>query len=253
GNREKCITFNEIHETGQGNCIQGVVPSIGAQVTGVGSILLSSKVNGKEQCIILDDVLFVPGAAYGFFSPGQALAQGINFEMNNETNVFRVTCHGKDVFDAKQYHRVCGFDVIAPSSGCNDIPSELQAELRERANYTAADGMATMHLWHERLGHTCGQYSKTMVDQGLVNEMMMKKSPVADSQGLSFGKQRQKRLSNVIENKITTPNQIGFADVMFPRKNNGSVYKAVLIIMDGFSKYLTAYPPKHKDAKAINP
>ncbi|CAI5724249.1 unnamed protein product [Peronospora farinosa] len=41
---------------------------------------------------------------------------------------------------------------------------------KAEAKYSAVDELATMKLWHQRLGHTCEQYLKTMVDQGFVHD-----------------------------------------------------------------------------------
>lgn len=40
-------------------------------------------------------------------------------------------------------------------------------------NYTVADGVDSLHVWHDRLGHTCAQYLKLIVDKGLVKGMML--------------------------------------------------------------------------------
>ena len=40
---------------------------------------------------------------------------------------------------------------------------------------------------------------------------------------------------------------------MFPAKNNGTHFTAILVIMDGFSGYLTVHLLKRKDTSTINP
>jgi hypothetical protein len=55
------------------------------------------------------------------------------------------------------------------------------------------------------------------------------------------------------ESKVTAPNQVVYADLMFPSKNNGTRYSAILVIMDGYSRYLTAYLLTKKDASTVNP
>jgi hypothetical protein len=121
------------------------------------------------------------------------------------------------------------------------------------AYYTTTDGVATMRMWHERLGHTGEQYLKMMADQGLVQGMLMTARNKVTCEACHVGKQRRRRRKKKRESKVTAPNQVVYADLMFPSKNNGTRCSAILVIMDGYSRYLTAYLLTKKDALTVNP
>jgi hypothetical protein len=61
-----------------------------------------------------------------------------------------------------------GFFVTHPENEELELPRD-----RALCNFTVIDGVASLVLWHERLGHICPQYLKTMADKGLVKGMML--------------------------------------------------------------------------------
>ncbi|DBA02668.1 TPA: hypothetical protein N0F65_010493 [Lagenidium giganteum] len=86
------------------------------------------------------------------------------------------------------------------------------------ANYTAADRVGSLQVWHERLAHINPQYLKMMVDRGLA------------------GKQKRKRHRKKLDRKLTPPNELVFADLLFPGRHNGTRYAAALVITLSFER-----------------
>ncbi|DAZ98899.1 TPA: hypothetical protein N0F65_002624, partial [Lagenidium giganteum] len=110
-----------------------------------------------------------------------------------------------------------------------DGPRGQSANKQQRliANYAVTDGVESLQVWHERLAHTNPQYLKLMVDQA---------------------KKRQKNLYR----QVTAPREIVFANLMLPGQNMGTRYSAVLVIMDGWSRYLTIHLLTNKSSLAVN-
>ncbi|KAE9033408.1 hypothetical protein PR001_g10180 [Phytophthora rubi] len=114
-------------------------------------------VDGQQAPVTLNDVFYVPGAMHGLFSIGLAAEQGFDFDYDRQQRIFE----------------------------CKDLPL---------SNFTAAEGVASLKQWHERLGHTCPQYLKMMVDKGLVRGMLMKQRDLGACDVYHIGKQRRSRI-----------------------------------------------------------
>lgn len=56
-----------------------------------------------------------------------------------------------------------------------------------------------------------------------------------------------------MERNVTAPNQLIYAALLFPDRNNGTRYSAVLVIMDAFTKYITVHLLTSKAANVVNP
>ncbi|KAI9922893.1 hypothetical protein PsorP6_000451 [Peronosclerospora sorghi] len=91
-----------------------------------------------------------------------------------------------------------------------------------------------------------------MADRAMVKGMILTKREVRPCDACHVGKQRQKRRLKSIDRGLTAPNQIVYADLMFPSKDINSKYKVVLVIMDGWSQFLTVYLLKNKSASTVN-
>ena len=61
-----------------------------------------------------------------------------------------------------------------------------------------------------------------------------------------LSKQKQKPLLRFIEREMVEPNDVVFADILHPGFNTHSPYKYVLIIIDGYSRFVTIYFMKLK-------
>ena len=149
-------------------------------------MLIGTKVDDQEHCLMLDDVLHVPDAKHGLFSPGKAIEHGLDISLSTNME-FVVSRRGTALVKAVFSDGMWGFsssnmqatktieDAISSShhdvtAGDVDVHTPAQFGL---VNFSVAAGQAPMKQWHERLGHTCDQYLKIMADQGLVDGMVV--------------------------------------------------------------------------------
>uniref|UniRef100_H3GP40 Integrase catalytic domain-containing protein n=1 Tax=Phytophthora ramorum TaxID=164328 RepID=H3GP40_PHYRM len=235
GNRSYYVAFTE--DTSQSKSIHGVTPALASRIAGVGTVALVTEVNGLQVAVVLDDVFYVPGAEHGLLSPGLAAEQNFQFDYDREAMNFRVMDEGRTVIVATSQEATWGFFVSHPSTGEIVGPQDLPL-----CNVTAVKGVACLELWHERLGHTCPQYLKTMIDRGLVKGMLLTQRQQQEK------KAHRKKLDRGLEQ----PNQVVYVDLVIPSKDNGTRYEAVLIIMDGFSRFVTMHMLTSKASEVIN-
>ncbi|KAE9234516.1 hypothetical protein PF004_g9362 [Phytophthora fragariae] len=93
-----------------------------------------------------------------------------------------------------------------------------------------------------------------MADEGLVEGMMLRRRQFDIREACQLGKQRAKPAHKHLDRGITEKNELVFADLFFPPKNyNCTRFKAVLVIMDAHTRFLTAYPVKDKTKQECNP
>ncbi|POM64070.1 Transposon Polyprotein integrase [Phytophthora palmivora] len=122
-----------------------------------------------------------------------------------------------------------------------------------KCNFTALDRVASLTLWHERLGHTCHQYLKIMADKGLVQGMIVtKRHHDGPCDACHIGKQKRSPHLKMIDRGLKCPNQVVYADLLMPSKNNGAPYEAVQVIMDGFSRFVKLHLLKSKSSSIVN-
>ncbi|KAE9285694.1 hypothetical protein PF008_g26855 [Phytophthora fragariae] len=141
-----------------------------------------------------------------------------------------------------------GFFVSHPSNGGIIGPQD-----RPLCNVTAVKEVACLELWHERLGHTCPQYLKTMVDRRLVKGMLLtQRQQQGPCDACHVGEERKKEHCKKLDRGLEQPNQVVYVDLLIPGKDNGTRYEAVLIIMDGFSRFVTMHMLTSKASGVIN-
>lgn len=102
------------------------------------------------------------------------------------------------------------------------------------------------------LSHICPQYVKIMADRGLVRGLMLTQRDAGDCEACHVGKQRRKNFKQKLDREIVDPNQVVYADLLFPGQCNKTQYAAVLVVMDGFSRFITAYLLKSKESAVVN-
>ena len=214
--------------------------------------------------MLLDDVLHVLDAKHSLFSPGKAIEHGLDIRLSTNME-FVVSRRGTALVKAVFSDGMWGFtlstlatkrveDIIlnTTESTADDVEEHSLVQFGF-VNYSVAAGQASMKQWHERLGHTCDQYLKIMADQGHVEGTVITARHMTPCDACHLGKQRRKLRNKKKDRKITAVNQVVYADLMFPAKNIGTQFAAILVTMDGFSGYLTVHILKRKDASTVNP
>ncbi|KAG3231668.1 hypothetical protein PI124_g23237 [Phytophthora idaei] len=181
------------------------------------------------------------------FSMFLAAEQGFDFDYDRETMNFRVMDEGRTVIVATPQESSWGFFVTHPSHGAIVGPQD-----RPLCNFTAAEGVASLTLWHERLAHTCPQYLKTMVDRGLVRGMLLRQRQLGTCDACHIGKQKKKHHRKKIDRETKVPKQMVYIDLLIPSKGNGTRFEAVLVIMDGYSRFVTVHMLTSKSSTVIN-
>ncbi|DAZ98944.1 TPA: hypothetical protein N0F65_001383 [Lagenidium giganteum] len=206
GQKRSNFTRREEHRASQVDQEPGLVSGVFGETTGdSGESFESGSV----------DEPIVPNA---MAIQAEGIGTGFTIAFDEATMEFTLSKDKQLVLRADPKQGTWGFRTVKPTE-----QPKGDSVIERVVNYTAADGVATMKRWHERLGHSCMQYLKTMVDQGLVGDR-----------------------------GLTAPNQIIYADLLFPSVNNGTQYKAVLVIMDGWSRYLTVHLLTSKQAAVVN-
>jgi uncharacterized protein (UPF0147 family) len=243
---DKSLFISMMETTDNGIQVHGVTPELATKVQGVGTVALATEIDGEKLLLFIDDVCYVPEVEYNLLSPGMAQEQGFDIDFDSKNMVFIMRKEGKSVLKAKKEQGMWGF--------YSENTHTTSTNMHERlvVNYSSTDGVASLTRWHERLGHTCHQYLKIMSDQGLVNGMMLTQRQKKDCSDCHLGKQRKKAFKKKIDRNITTPNQVVFGDVMFLSQRNGSRNIGFLVIMDGYSRYLTVHLLTSKDATTVN-
>ncbi|KAE9312992.1 hypothetical protein PR003_g19619 [Phytophthora rubi] len=250
GDRHSFVHLEDIVPENLAADVKGVAQSMVTQAEGIGTVKIVSIVQDKEVELFIDGVLYVPGATHGLLSMGLALEQGFEVDYDRATRVYSVHKDGEHVIEARPAQAIWVFETV-PASQRSSKP-DGQQEGRAIVNYTVADGVGSLQVWHERLAHTCAQYLKVMVDRGLVNGMMLSQRQAKACDACHVGKQKQKRRRKKLNRGITAPNEVVYADLLFPGQGNGTRYKAVLVIMDGWSRFLTVHLLTNKSASTVN-
>lgn len=174
--------------------VRGVTPRIASRIAGVGAIALITVVNGEQAIIYVDDVFYVPGAEFCFFTGACVRASfRVRFRASNKE------LHNLDgretVVEASPQDATWGFPVTHPSHEGVGVPPKGPL-----CNYTVAEGVGSLALWHERLCHTFPQYLQTMVDKALVRGMMLMQRQQATCDACHLGKQKRRSTGrNLIE------------------------------------------------------
>ncbi|KAK1946165.1 Retrovirus-related Pol polyprotein from transposon TNT 1-94 [Phytophthora citrophthora] len=245
GNLPDFVEFTE--DTSQSQSVHGVASALVSRIAGVGTVALSTDVNGELVEVRLNDVVYVPGAEFGLFSPGLAAEQGFAFDFDRNTLSFRVLQEGRTVIVASQYEATWGF--FAAHATTEGLERSLAGTF---GNATRVDGVASLEIWHERLGHTCPQYLKIMTDKGLVRGMVLTHRQLGNCDACHVGKQKKTPNRKKLDRKTNSPNQVVYADLLIPGQGNGTRFEAVLVLMDGFSRFVTIHLLKSKDSSVVN-
>ncbi|KAE9045518.1 hypothetical protein PR002_g2177 [Phytophthora rubi] len=245
GLRSHFVSFTQ--DTEAARTVRGLSPSIISRIVGIGTVALVNEVDGEEVVMYVDNVFYVPDAEFELFSPGLADEQGFEFDYDQATRSFLISWEGRRVVVATPQGATWGFQASHPSEG--DI---VRPGGRPLVNYTVAEGVGTLQRWHERMEHICPQYLKSMVDKGLVQGMMLTQRQQDTCDACHLAKQKKKKHRKKLDRATKEPNQVVYADLLFPGKGNGSRFEAVLVIMDGYSRLVTVHMLKNKSSEVVN-
>ncbi|GMF51654.1 unnamed protein product [Phytophthora fragariaefolia] len=227
--------------------VYGIVHAMATQAKGIGTVKITSVVDGRPVYLFIDGVLYVPGARRGLFSMGFALEQGFDVDYDRGTRIYSVL---KDTCNVEVIHAYPAQGIWMFGTRARTIQAKLPQDMPV-VNYKA-DGVGSLQVGHDRLGHTCGQYLKVMVDRGLVKGMMLSQRQERPCDACHIGKQKQKRRRKKLDRGVTAPNEIVYADLLFPGHGNGTRYKAVLVIMDRWSRFLTVHFLTSMESTLVN-
>ncbi|KAG4045392.1 hypothetical protein PC123_g19205 [Phytophthora cactorum] len=246
--KEYFTVLNSVEDSDWNATISGFAEGVDAQAEGFGTILLATMIDEEMIFVFVEDVLYVPRAGCNLFSPGQALEQGFKMSWDQEAMMFGMSKDDTEVIRAKHEHRLWKFG--AHNFGGVKVDKKTTAIKKQVvANFAVTDGVEDIDVWHARLGHTCPEYTRLMFDRGMAKGIMLKRRGKMDCADCHFGKQRRKTFRKKLEQKV---NDIVFADLLFPGQHNDTQYSVVLVVMDGFSRFITTYMLKSKTEDEVN-
>lgn len=172
--KEYFTVLNNMEDSDWNPTISGFADGVDAQAEGFGTILLATMIDEKMVFAFAEDVLYVPKAGCNLFSPGQALEQGFKMSWDQTTLLFGMSKDNTEVIRAKHEHRLWTFD--AHNIGGVQVNKKSTAVRKQVvANFAVTDGVEDIDVWHARLGHTCPEYIRLMVDRGMAKGIMLKK------------------------------------------------------------------------------
>ncbi|OWY90132.1 LOW QUALITY PROTEIN: Retroelement pol Polyprotein [Phytophthora megakarya] len=198
--------------------------------------------------VFLENVLYVPKAGCNLFSPGLALDQGFKMLWDRDSWIFGMSKEGTEVIRSTLEHRFWAFSTHN-IGGTATGKSSSMVKQHVVANFAVMDDI---EVWHERLAHTCPEYIRLMVDRGIAKGIMLKKRGKIDCMDCRFGKQKRKTYRKQLERNIMKVNDMVFADLLIPGVHNKTHYTAVLVVMDGYSRFVMTYLLKSRNKDEVN-
>ncbi|KAG3120667.1 hypothetical protein PI125_g1003 [Phytophthora idaei] len=218
---------------------------------GIGTIDLWVVVNGGHVALRLEQVYFSP-ARPNLFSQSVARQQGYTVDYDDGSTVYTLSKNEATALQAP-VKTACGLWMFTAHN--EFLPGECSPVVpKAMINFAPRDGVADLQCWHERLGPLNPQYIRKMADEGLVEGMMLRRRQFDTCEACQLGKQRAKAALQHLDRGVAQRNELVFADLLFPPKNyNCTRFKAVLVIMDAHTRFVTMYPVKDKTKEEINP
>ncbi|GMF32336.1 unnamed protein product [Phytophthora fragariaefolia] len=209
---------------------------------GTGSIDLWVSVDGEPVVLRVDNVYYSPKKT-NLFSQSVATEQGFQIAYDDETRAYTLSMNGAvamqiDVQPSKLWIFKAENAFLREKHAAMESPTPTTM-----INYAISDGVADLQCWHERLGHICPQFVKQMADQDLVEGMMLRNRKFDLCEACQLGKQKAKTPQRNLDRGVKHRNQLVCADLLFPPSHyNCTRFKAILVIMDVHTRFLTAYP-----------
>ncbi|KAF4046551.1 hypothetical protein GN244_ATG00941 [Phytophthora infestans] len=107
GNRSYNVAFTE--DTTNTRSIRGVTSRIALRIASVETVALVTEMDDEQTVMYVDDGFCIPGAAYGLFSLGLALEQGLGFACDQAARNFIISMEGRSVVAATTQDATWGF------------------------------------------------------------------------------------------------------------------------------------------------
>ncbi|POM74447.1 Gag-pol Polyprotein [Phytophthora palmivora] len=220
---------------------------------GIGAIDLWVSVDGEPVVLRGDQVYYSPKKT-NLFSQSVATEQGFQTAYDDSTREYTLSMNGAVVI--KVNIQPCKLWIFKAENTFlleKSVKTEALAPAT-MINYAISDGVANLQCWHERLGHICPQFVKLMADQSLVDGMMIRNRTFNLCETCQLGKQKAKTTPRNLDRGVKRRNQLVCADLLFPPLHYNCIrFKAILLIMDVHTRFLTAYPVQTKHKDVINP
>ncbi|KAF1324633.1 Integrase catalytic core protein, partial [Globisporangium splendens] len=250
GSKDYFSTYRDFSKEEQcEGSLSGFAKHANVMAKGTGRITLTTRCGRQNETgnyteFFLDDVMFVPHATSNLLSPGLAIRQGFEMEFDKSRNALQLWKDGELCVEAAYDEE----DDTWPFSAYNKfLENDGGTQHKSRViKYTRADGVADLKTWHARLGHTCPQYLKIMVDQEMAEGMHLKRREKISCDTCQLAKQRRKTHAKEIPHHIKHPNEVVYADLLSPGRHSKGSVSQMLVIMDGYSRFLSIYLLKSK-------
>ncbi|GMF61977.1 unnamed protein product [Phytophthora fragariaefolia] len=187
--------------------ISGFADGVGAKAEGFGTIMLAAMIDEQIVFVLVEDVLYVPSAGCNLFSPGLALDQGFQMTWDSDARMFGMSKEGTEVIRTVYENRLWTFNAHNIGSAITNKKNNA-VKKQVLANFAITYGVEDIDVWHERLGHTCPEYIRLMVDRGMAKGIMLKRREKIDCADCHFGKQRRKTFKKKVDRLIEKVNDI---------------------------------------------
>ncbi|KAJ8537304.1 hypothetical protein ON010_g13293 [Phytophthora cinnamomi] len=202
---QQCVRSTSQHcrtwKIATGTHHSGFADGVDAKSEGFGTIMLAATVDEEMVFMLVEDVLYVPSASCNLFSPGLALDQGFTKTWDSKARIFGMTKENTEVIRTEFENSLRTFN--AQNVG-NSFANKKNIAVKKKvfANFAVTDGVEDIDVWHERLGHTCPEYIRLMVDRGMAKGVMLKRRGKIDYVDCHFGKQRRKTFRKKLDRPI---------------------------------------------------
>lgn len=202
-----------------------------AMIVGQGDIVLQVHVNGKSKKCTLKDVKHVPSLRYQLLSVSVMARKGISSLFNNTGVTLTNGSNGQ---------------TLATCSILNGLYS-----LDRNSNRGDADAalLASIDLWHQRLGHVNVAGIKRMATRNIVNGIKIDSSESINStcDGCQMGKGKRTKISQKVSTRAKGILDLEHSDVLGPMETasvGGSKY--VVVFVDDFSNWTVLFAMTRK-------
>ncbi len=202
-----------------------------AMIVGYGDVPHTLLVRGKPKTCLIRNVQHVPELRYQLLSISVMAKQGIQ-TIFDESGARLVGNSGKELVGTGHLNRKGLYEL---DSGIPTKPSDETALL------------ASLQLWHERLGHVSPAGILKMAEAGVASGLRISSETIETCNGCILGKGHRSSIPKEASKWSTSLLQLVHSDLMGPfevMSAGGSRY--IMTFIDDFSKWTVAYALKQK-------